>query len=62
MSFGPWTRNEVLDLLILLLLVIWMSLDRSNIYVADVIDIIRRRFTRSKDERFYEKQTGRRLL
>jgi hypothetical protein len=62
MSFGPWNRNEVLDLLILILLMIWMTLDRCNIYVADVIDIVRRRFSKDRSSRFYENQTGRRLL
>jgi hypothetical protein len=62
MSFGPWTRNEVLDLHILILLIIWMSLDRCNIYVADIIDILRRRFSKDRNSRFYENQTGRKLL
>jgi len=28
----PWTRGDILDLHILILLVIWMLLDRNNVY------------------------------
>lgn len=40
-SFGPWTRNEVLDLHIFILLIIWMTLDRSNIYFSDIVRALR---------------------
>ncbi len=39
---GPWTRGDVLDLHILILLVIWMLLDRSNIYFSDIVSLFNR--------------------
>lgn len=58
MSFGPWTRGDVLDLGILILLVIWLMLDRLNVYFGDILGYFRQRF--SRDHRFYE--NGRRPL
>jgi hypothetical protein len=37
MSLGPWTRGDILDLHIFILLIIWMILDRSNIYFIDIL-------------------------
>jgi hypothetical protein len=34
---GPWTRGDVLDLHIFILLVIWMLLDRNQIYLDDYL-------------------------
>jgi hypothetical protein len=34
---GPWTRGDVLDLHIFILLLIWFTMDRCNLYVADWI-------------------------
>jgi hypothetical protein len=42
MSLGPWTRGDVLDLHIFILLIIWMILDRSNIYFSDIWNFIKR--------------------
>lgn len=32
---GPWTRGDVIDLLIFFLLLIWFSLDRCNVYLRE---------------------------
>lgn len=37
---APWTRGDVLDLHILILLIIWMLLDRFNIYFSDIVGAI----------------------
>jgi hypothetical protein len=42
----PWTRGDVLDLHIFILLLIWFTLDRSNIYFTDVIAFAKRLFKR----------------
>lgn len=31
MTFGPWTRGDLLDAGILALLVLWFTLDRCNV-------------------------------
>lgn len=56
-NFGPWTRNEVLDLHIFILLIIWMTLDRAGIYFADILRWCREMFaffTRFADDDFWE--------
>jgi hypothetical protein len=35
-NLGPWNRGDVLDLHIFILLLIWFTLDRSNIYFTDI--------------------------
>lgn len=42
--YGPWTRNEVLDLHILILLIIWMLMDRNQIYLDGVVRFLWRWF------------------
>ena len=37
---GPWTRGDVLDLHIFILLLIWF---RCNLYFRDILDFIRRK-------------------
>jgi len=37
MSLGPWTRGDVLDLHIFILLLIWFTLDRLNIYFNELL-------------------------
>jgi hypothetical protein len=44
MSLGPWTRGDVLDLHIFILLIIWMLLDRNNIYFEGMLQAIFRKF------------------
>jgi len=39
---GPWTRGDVLDLHIFILLIIWMLLDRSNVYFIDILNFVRK--------------------
>ena len=39
-SLGPWTRGDGLDLCILILLIVWMLLDRFNIYFSDILGAI----------------------
>jgi len=34
---GPWTRGDVLDLHIFVLLLVWFVLDRSNTYFRDFL-------------------------
>ncbi len=51
MSFGPWTRGDVLDLHIFILLVIWLLLDRFNIYFSDIISNVLNRFRYDKSGR-----------
>jgi hypothetical protein len=43
---GPWNRGDVLDLHIFILLLIWFTLDRSNIYFTDVIAFVKKLFKR----------------
>lgn len=40
-NLGPWTRGDVLDLHIFILLLIWLTLDRCNVYFADIINKFR---------------------
>jgi hypothetical protein len=56
MTFGPWTRGDVLDLCILLLLVIWLTLDRSNIYFTDIWKFVSR--FRTKPSAEYSRSGG----
>jgi hypothetical protein len=35
-NLGPWTRGDVLDLHIFILLLIWFTLDRFNIYLSEI--------------------------
>jgi hypothetical protein len=44
---GPWNRGDVLDLHIFILLLIWFTLDRCNIYVTDVTAFVKRLFKRA---------------
>ncbi len=37
MSLGPWNRGDIIDLHIFILLLIWFTLDRCNIYLSDWI-------------------------
>lgn len=37
MSLGPWNRGDVLDLHIFILLLIWFTLDRFNIYLNELL-------------------------
>lgn len=41
--YGPWTRNEVLDLHIFILLIIWMLMDRNQIYLDGVFRFLWRK-------------------
>lgn len=34
--YAAWTRGDILDLCIFVLLVVWFVLDRSNIYFIDI--------------------------
>lgn len=51
MSLGPWTRGDILDLHIFILLVIWMLLDRWNIYFSDILVEILNRIRYDKNGR-----------
>ncbi len=33
---APWTRGDILDLCILTLLIVWFTLDRSEIYFSTI--------------------------
>lgn len=46
---GPWTRGDVLDLHIFILLLIWFTLDRCNVYFGDILYFVRNGYWRSKD-------------
>jgi hypothetical protein len=46
---GPWTRGDVLDLHIFVLLVIWFALDRFNIYFRDIWCLIRNGYWPHRD-------------
>jgi hypothetical protein len=51
MDMGPWTRGDVIDLHIFILLLIWFTMDRCNIYgtrvfhfVWDFLVVLRERY------------------
>jgi len=48
---GPWTRGDVLDLHIFILLLIWFTLDRCNIYLSDIIACLVNKFRYDKSGR-----------
>jgi len=58
MSLGPWTRGDVLDLHIFVLLIIWMLLDRFNIYACDILNFMRRLWRATKQVCTYDFWTG----
>lgn len=43
-AYGPWTREAVIDLHILILLILWMTLDRSNVYFSDIYIFLRKQW------------------
>jgi len=61
MSLGPWTRGDVLDLHIFVLLILWMLLDRFNIYFVDIFRGIKwlwTEFTKPRDRSFWMGNDG----
>ena len=48
---GPWTRGDVLDLHIFILLVIWMLRDRFNVYFSDILGALVNRFRYDRNGR-----------